>query len=372
MGDVRRLLYACGVITLAAPLMARGQTVVGRPADAARPSVRTVPRQSSALLAGPQFPAEPYPYQSHRIPGRVFNSGSVFPADPQVAAAPTYWIASCRRLPQELPYCGVLPLDYFARLPDGSLQPTDVPTLLSQIVPGAPVCIFIHGTFVDTQWHHKDSEATFHWIRQPAPDRPLHVISYSWPSDAGSPWPSPLLINQLGRWAENSAFYLARLIANLPEECPVCLVGHSQGARAVVATLHLLGGGAIGGYVLPYGVGTSRRYHAVLAAAAVDRHWLNPGQRYERAICRAERILNLRNPADFALHVYPLRSPLSRQALGDTGFTLWDRTRLGAASYKAIDFDVSAVIGLEHIWPAYHSVPRIAEVIAPYAYFVDH
>jgi hypothetical protein len=264
----------------------------------------------------------------------------------------------------------MLPLDYFARLPDGHLQPTDVPTLLSQIVPGVPVCIFIHGTFVDTEWHQQEAAETFNWIRQAAPHRPLHVIFYTWPSDAGKDWINPLLVNQLGRWAENSAFYLARMIAQLPPECPVCLVGHSQGARAVVAALHLSGGGAIGGYVLPDEGGVSRRYRAVLAAAAVDRHWLNPGQRYERALCRAEGILNLYNPADIALHIYPLRAPFSRQALGDTGFTRWDRARLGGSSCKAIDFDVSPHIGLGHSWPYYHSTPRIADAIAPYAYFV--
>ncbi|MGD9855574.1 MAG: hypothetical protein AB7U20_11560 [Planctomycetaceae bacterium] len=282
-----------------------------------------------------------------------------------------YWIVSSRKLPQELPWCGSQPLEVFQRLPDGALVSTDVPSLTSQIAPGVPVCIFIHGTFVSAELHQRESAKTYNWVRQSAPYLPLHVIFYTWPSDTDNTWKSPLLVNLRGEWAENNAFYLARLIAQLPQECPVCLVGHSHGARAVASTLHLLGGGQIGGYTFPYDAGAARRYRAVLAAAALDRHWLNPGERYERALCRAEGIVNLRNPGDLALHVYPLRRPFSRKAIGETGFTLWDRARLGSLNPKAIDLDVSPFMGLGHTWPYFYSEPRIAAAIVPYTYFVD-
>ncbi len=288
-----------------------------------------------------------------------------------VAEDPCYWIVSSRKLPQELPPRAHQPLQVFERRPDGALLPSDLASLRSRIVPGVPVCIFIHGTFVDAKSHQRESARTYDWVRQAAPHLPLHVIFYTWPSDTDSTWRSPLLVNQRGRWAENNAFYLAELIAQLPAECPVSFVGHSHGARAVVATLHVLGGGTIGGYSSSYDTGVTRRYRAVLAAGALDRHWLNPGHRYERALLRAEGILNLRNPGDLALHYYPLRKPFGHKAIGETGFTLWDRARLGALNPKALDLDVSPFIGLGHTWPHFYGEPRIAQAIVPYTHFAD-
>ncbi|MBX3437050.1 MAG: hypothetical protein KF861_06140 [Planctomycetaceae bacterium] len=289
------------------------------------------------------------------------------PSVPEV----NYWIVSSRKMPQEAPWSVTQPLEVFQRLPDGSLLQHDMTGMTSRFTPGVPVCIFIHGTFVSADTHQRESVRTYQWVRDSAPQCPLHVIFYTWPSDTDNTWMSPLLINLRGEWAENNGFYLASLIAQLPPESPVCLVGHSHGGRAVASTLHLLGGGQIKGYTLPQNVGATRRYRAVLAAAAFDRHWLNPGQRYERALCGVEGLVNLRSSGDLVLHVYPLRRPLSRKAIGETGFTLWDRARLGPLNPKAIDLDVSPFLGLGHTWPYFYSEPRIAAAIVPYTYFVD-
>lgn len=290
---------------------------------------------------------------------------------PLLPAPERYWIVSSRKLPQELPWVPGRPLEVFERVPGGPLVKSDMLTLVSEIRRDAPVCIFVHGTFVSAEWHQQESAHTYEWVRNAASHLPLNVIFFTWPSDDNSRWLNPFLINQRGQWAENNGFYLAELIGYLPPECPVCLVGHSHGGRAVASTLHLLGGGHVGGYYFPYDPGASRRYRAVLAAAAFDRHWLNPGQRYERALCRTEGILNLCNPGDLALHIYPFRRPFSRQAIGETGLTLWDRARLGALNGRAIDLDVSPLLGLSHTWPFFYNEPRIAQAIVPYTYFVD-
>ena len=341
-----RLRRVVAAVMLSFPTVASGQTFVG---------VRHPP-PDLRLISQPAVVAE-----------------AIDPllSEPLTVPAPIYWIASSRRLPQELSHHSGQPLELFERLPDGRMNRTDLPAMQSQIIPGVPVCIFIHGTFVSSESHQQESAHTYHWVRRAAPHLPLHIIFYTWPSDTENMWTSLLLVNQRGRWAENNAFYLARLIAQLPAESPICLIGHSHGARAAVATLHLVGGGPVGGRTCPYDTGAVRRYRAVLAAAAIDRHWLNPGEKYERALCRAEGILNLLNPGDTALHVYPLRRPFSRKAIGATGFTLWDRVRLGALNGKAIDLDVSPFIGLGHTWPFYYNEPRIAQSIVPYAYFAD-
>lgn len=311
--------------------------------------------------------APDHSHGSEYLPSEDIASGSAV-TTPQ----PCYWIASSRGLPQNAAMNRCRNLDYFHRLPDGCLQRTSLPMLTSQIVPGVPVCIFIHGAFVDAESHQYESARTYNWIRQAAPHLPVQVIFYTWPSDASHKALSPLLVNQRGIWAANNAFYLADLIGQLPPDCPVCLVGHSHGARTVVATLHLVGGGEIGGYTYPYNTGAHRRYRAVLAAAAFDRHWLNPGQKYDRAMSQVEGIVNLQNRGDWALNLYPLRRPFSRKAIGATGFTYWDRSHLGQASCKAVDLDVTYYVGLSHTWPHYYEEPTIGHAIVPYTYFVDH
>ncbi len=317
-------------------------------------------------------------YEVHQgqMPGHSFDPAYQSPhgitSTPVIShPQPCYWIASSRGLPQNAAKNRCRNLEYFHRLADGRLQCTNLPMLRSQIIPGVPVCIFIHGAFVDAQSHQYESARTYNWIRQAAPHLPIQVIFYTWPSDASHKVFTPLLINQRGKWAANNAFYLADLIGQLPPECPVCLVGHSHGARTTAATLHLLGGGQVAGYTYPYNTGAHRRYRAVLAAAAFDRHWLNPGQKYGRAMSQVEGVVNLQNRGDWALNLYPFRRPFSRKAIGATGFTRWDRTRLGYESCKAIDLDVTYYVGLNHTWPHYYEEPTIAHAIVPYTYFVD-
>jgi hypothetical protein len=109
----------------------------------------------------------------------------------------------------------------------------------------------------------------------------------------------------------------------------------------------------------------------VLAAAAFDHEWLNPGERYERAVCRAEGILNLQNRHDWALALYPLNRPGAGRALGRSGLTDRDERELGAWSGKVIDVDVTDTVGRKHIWPAYLNQPTIAQAIVPYVFFTD-
>jgi hypothetical protein len=243
--------------------------------------------------------------------------------------------------------------------------------MLGHFVPGVPICLVIHGSFVQPDTHQIESAEAYSAFRRCVPHLPVHLIFYTWPSDAGLTHPCPLLVNQRGRWAENNAFYLADLIAQLPADSPICLVGHSHGARTTMATLHLVGGGPIDGMHYCGGRVACHRYRAVLAAAAFDRHWLNPGQRYELALQRAECVLNLQNRTDAALHFYPLRIPFSRKAFGTTGLTRLDRNRLGPAQSKLYDFDASRFIGLGHYWPHYYSNSAIVSAMVPYLFFTD-
>jgi hypothetical protein len=285
-----------------------------------------------------------------------------------------YWVVSSRGLAQVPGRCSSEQLGYFERQPDGQLCKSSRDALAGRLIPGIPVCIFIHGSFVTAASHQKESAHTYDWIRRPAPNQPLQVIFYTWPSEARHNNLASLnavAVNQRGCWAESNAFYLCDLIAHLPDDCPICFVGHSHGARVTVAALHLISGGRIAGRAYAGDTGIQRRYNAVLAAGAFDRHWLNPGQRYDFAVHRAEGILNLVNRTDAALHFYHLSRPFARRAIAATGLTRWDRVRLGAPGNKVVDSDVTPVIGLGHFWPNYYEQPMLADLIAPYVYFTN-
>jgi hypothetical protein len=323
------------------------------------------------LPSFPQFLPEPPPGTSPSLPG---TEGSPSGNLTQPAATTCYWTVSSRGLPQEPTHCASDRLGYYERLGDGTLRATSREAMIAQLSPGVPICIFIHGSFVDAATHRSESAHTYNWIRRSAPHLPAHFIFYTWPSEARNNTiasANPVLVNERGRWAENNAFYLADLIAHLPHESPICLVGHSHGARVTLATLHLIAGGAINGRTNPHDTGGDRRYRAVLAAGAVDRHWLNPGERYDFAIRRVEGILNMVNATDAALHFYPLRQAFSRKAIAVSGLTRWDRHRLGELGNKVIDYDVTTLVGLGHFWPNYYEEPQIGRAISPYVYFSD-
>lgn len=319
-------------------------------------------------LGDPRF-RSPFTVPAQSIPAHPVPSESQ-----PVLASTCYWTVSSRGLPQEETSCPSSRLGYYERLSDGTLQITTRDVMLSHFQPGIPICIFIHGSFVDAASHRKESADTYNWIRRAAPHLPAHIIFYTWPSEArynALASANPIAVNQRGRWAENNAFYLADLIAYLPPESPVCLVGHSHGARVTLATLHLAAGGEIAGRQSLCQSNSVRRYRAVLAAGAVDRHWLNPGERYDLAVHRAEGILNMVNRTDGALHFYPMRRVFSRKAITITGLTRWDRYRLGPLAAKVIDYDVTPIIGLGHFWPNYYEQPSLAVAISPYVYFTD-
>lgn len=282
----------------------------------------------------------------------------------------TYWIVSSRRAAQHRldPPSGSL--DYFRRGPDGSTMSGDAALMRSEIIPGIPVCIFIHGSFVGWSDQLKASQNSYHWIRNAAPDQPLQVIFFDWPSDGPYTYLFPIDVTVRGERAEFNGFHVAHLISQLPPECPVCLIGHSHGARVTVSALHLVASGTIKNYAFYGDIGRHRPLRAVLAAAAVDHDWLNPDGPYGRALCRSE-VLNLRNHCDAALFFYPLARPLSRPALANVGFTDADRAEMGLLAYRAREVDVTDLVGRSHTFPYYDREPAIAAAIAPFVYFME-
>lgn len=246
---------------------------------------------------------------------------------------------------------------------------TTLEDLIAELTPGAPVLIMVHGSFVEWASVMRDAYPTFCWIQQTSPLSPLNVICFSWPSDNT---PQVMLasdVNLLGQRAGRQGMYVADLIGRIPDSHPVCLLGHSHGARVVVSCLHVLGGGRLDAWRYGGGTYNQHRIRAVLAAAAVDHNWLNPDGPYADAPRRAERLVNLINQEDFALGLYPLRSVTSSYAVARTGFTREDRLAIGPAAAKLQDLDITDLIQARHTWTHYYRQPEIAAVIRPHVFF---
>jgi esterase/lipase superfamily enzyme len=288
-----------------------------------------------------------------------------------VAEAADYWIVSSRQCKGRASgHNGCL--QFLHRTPDRKLTDRGRDAFLSSIRADQPVCFVVHGSY--NWWHDvvNESQRINRWIRSASPASPVQVVFFTWPSDGNMPYLFPVDIAVLGRKASQHSIYLANLIGKLPPEQPVCLLGHSHGARASVAALHLLGGGAIeDGEVLAPGYSTPRHLRAVLVAAAIDRNWLNPGQRYGQALQVPEQILLMRNSRDATLAIYPLRKAGSGRALGRDGLALEDRFALDRMGKKVVELDAAQFAGPNHSFADYHEHPELASAITPYVYFQE-
>lgn len=244
--------------------------------------------------------------------------------------------------------------------------------LCRSLVPGVPICIYVHGSFVSPEEIGRQAEMTNRWLRSASCGQPLQVIDFVWPSYRPIIVPTVKLdVILLGRRAARNGWYLAELIRYLPPECPICLIGHSHGTRVIASALHLMGGGEVQGVAHPHARPHGRLIRAVFAASAVSHDWLNPGERYGRAPCAVSSLINLKNRHDAALLLYPLRRPFSGLSLGTVGFTRRDRDLIGRRSSKLLDCDVTELVKCGHLWPRYLRHRSLAWLIRNYVYFPD-
>ncbi|MGH7127452.1 MAG: hypothetical protein ACREIV_02710 [Planctomycetaceae bacterium] len=288
------------------------------------------------------------------------SNSALPPAEAPNDAGIGYWVVSsrrCRQLSNEP--AADCRLDFFFAPPHCPPQRCDEQAFLRSLDPSVPVCFIVHGSNFTLGDVSAVARPLAGWLR-PAIAQPMQFVFFAWPSDV------PLFsVNASGHRASYNAVFLAQLVARLPAGQPVCFHGHSHGARLCCAALHLLAGGEVMGYRFHPAPPTRRRYRAVLVAAAVDHHWLNPGERFGRAVPICEYLVNVRNREDFALRLYPFRRPCSGQALGRVGLTPHDRARLGLHGGRVGELDVTAVIGDSHGWGDYVRHPGIAQAIGP-------
>jgi hypothetical protein len=380
--STRRLISAGFVPVLAAALLwsaLLASPAVARDAEPARPAELNGP-----MLPGPPQPPPPSASGVQQLPtpgseGRQFYPPPSPTPDSVGAGAPPvvvpcedeYWVASSWRCRQTAPHgCACGDLDFY-HVGGGATQLLNRASFAASLAPGVPVCIVVHGSFTNWKGLCDDCAPVMRWIRGAVPGRPLHILFYTWPSQGGITYEPHIDVGILGMRASFNSVYLAELVARIPPGHPVCLIGHSHGSRMVAAALHVLGGGEVDNVRLTWPAPPDLRVRGVLIAGALDHHWLDPGQRFEMALCRTECLLVLRNDHDIVLTFYPLRRPFSKRALGERGLSNRDVMRLGPLSSKVAVLDVTQLVQSGHMWQHYYSCPQIAGAIAPYVFYLD-
>jgi len=293
----------------------------------------------------------------------------------QAGDQPDYWIVSSRQCREYgsgyLPECRL----QFYRGAGTHLRCGTIHELIASLEPSVPVCLVVHGSLTTWSDARKASPQVHDWFRNAAGNRRATFIFFTWPSESPATFIPTIDVGILGRRAAYHGYFLAQFLSQLPADRPLSLVGHSHGARTVASAMHLLGGGQVQGLCLhgmcPRGCDGRRRIRVVLAAAAIDNNWLNPGERYGRALSQVELLVNLINRDDFALAFYPWRRLFSRAALARTGFTPSIRSSMGAYNCKLSEFDVTCIVGTGHFWQHYQKHPLIARAIAPTVFYAD-
>ena len=299
--------------------------------------------------------------------------GVPIPEASSPAISTGFWIVSTHESPQSFDgtspqFCpGVIRYDECVGYRRSSFA-----EMCQSLVPGIPVSIAVHGSFVDWDSVFIESRCTWKWLQSGRPDQPLQMIYFTWPSYRPLGPIVQIDIGILGRRASRNGFYLADLVSQIPVESPISMVGHSHGTRVIAAGLHLMGGGQVEGFRHRCASCAGKRIRVVFAASAIDHDWLNPNERFGRALCCTECLLNLKNSDDLALKIYPLRRPIcSSRALGNAGFTSKDHRELGHFGMKVRDLDVSRQIGHHHLWPYYYERPWMSRTISNYVFFPD-
>ncbi|HBH50756.1 MAG TPA: hypothetical protein DDY91_02575 [Planctomycetaceae bacterium] len=348
-------------------------------------SVTPVRGQTTVPPRGVQYTSpEDIPQETTReVPGEFLPPRTGTPDAPAPTAGPYgsmfqevpggYWIVSSREA--RLAPGAVdssRDLVYYYRTPH-TMQSFPREVFLQTLRTDRPTCFTIHGSY--NYWPDVLSESvrSLRWVQQSARGCEVQFVYYSWPADGYAHLVFPLELMAMGRRASRHSLYLANLMSQFPPDQPICLVGHSHGARCSVGALHTLGGGALeDGSRLPAGSPVPRRINAVLLAAAVDHDWLNPGERYGAALRVVDRMLVMQNERDSWLNAYPLKDLMgNRQALGQGGFQESDTVRMNDQMGKITVIDASPFAGRSHDFRSFYSRPELAEAISPFVCFEE-
>ncbi len=249
--------------------------------------------------------------------------------------------------------------------PDSQWCRASLPELLGTDDPAMTTLFYVHENRVSRAESFNRAGVVFGNLSRRIPSgQSFRMVALSWPSDRIGRKPRRDAQIKAKR-SEAHGLYLAWLIDQINPDVPVGIFGISYGPRLISAALHYLGGGSIDGRCLPARLHPTRKpVRIALGAAALDAHWLRPGQRYGQALTQVEHALLLINPRDRVLRWYPhLYGPGSHgsEALGYVGLGA-QRCALSDPD-QVIQLNVGGQVAGSHSWTRYEGSPAMMKQI---------
>jgi len=211
----------------------------------------------------------------------------------------------------------------------------------------ATTMFWVHGNRVSSSEARRRGLAMYQAMSRNGSGRPsLRFVIWSWPATRIR---GPLRdIRAKAARTGPAGYHLAAVLDRIDADVPLRLAGFSYGARVITGALHLLDGGRFSRYELASGSSEKKRkVRAVLLAAAVHSHWLEPGRYHGRSLNQLDRLVLLNNGCDPALQRYRFLDPCGRpSALGYTGVA--SLRRLGEQADKVEQIRVNGIVGRTH------------------------
>lgn len=242
---------------------------------------------------------------------------------------------------------------------------------LQTLDPDQPLNLILPGYSTTMKWVVQHLFSLEQGLKAQAKCRGMECINtrlaiVAWPSEIDR---VPLLkdAREKAQRSDLEGYWLAQLLAKMPQGYRVNLVGYSFGSRIATSAAHHLAGGQrcdCPSTASP----DSPRLTATLMASAVDADWLADSQPHRLALGRFERVLLLNNCADPVLRrVYRvLTRPKRADALGAIGLLLPDAQH----AEHVQQWELSHILGRTHDWRRYVESPEIMSAIAVYAFFL--
>ncbi len=265
----------------------------------------------------------------------------------------TFWVVSTRGIsPSEVKPGISGDLTYLKADFQGCLSEKTFSELLHEISSRSRVVLYIPGNRSDFASAHAEGWKIFLGLDRAAQRANFVFAVWSWPSDRITLAQRPDIWAKACR-ADLEGLILAEWLGQLPGGTRVVLVSYSLGARAVVAALHVRGGGQLcegkAIFSVPKGATPIR---VLLVGAAIDAHSLGPNGAYSRALAESEQFVVTTHRRDVLLRMYPLLYGLGGPpALGFIGPTSLPPDQV----QKVEILPVEAFTGSGHGWDNYFS-----------------
>ena len=184
------------------------------------------------------------------------------------------WLVDTRGLPNPCSRHGISERMSFQRLDGSCFVAASKQEFLQSLKPAQTTCFFVHGNRMTAS----DARSIGLTVRRRLDQGqiPFRYVIWSWPSERMTGMVRDARAK--ASRADGESYYLGSLLAKMPADADVSLIGYSFGARAITGSLHLLGGGMVHGNTLGTVNAATIRPRMILMAAALPRAWLLPGR----------------------------------------------------------------------------------------------